>query len=76
MRQYLAQAATAPPSAKALDDLLFRGVHEITRSLMHFSREQRAALLPSIIHLLLAAFLEELGTALRAQAGPGGALTT
>ena len=70
VRAYVAQAAAGPLPASALEKLLFDGTHAVVRSVYHFSRDQRAALLPSIIHLVLAAFLEELGTAPRSQGEP------
>ena len=72
VQAYLTQASAGPLPTAVLDKLLFDGTHAVTRTLMHFSRDQRAALLPSVVNLLLAAFLEELET-LRAQGGkPGG----
>jgi hypothetical protein len=53
------QAAAGPVGDKALEELLFRASHGVMQSLRPYPREQRVALLPSVVRLLLAAFLEE-----------------
>ena len=53
------QAAAGPVTDKALAELLFRASHGVLQSLAPYPREQRAALLPSVVRILLATFLEE-----------------
>ena len=52
---------------QALEQLLFRAAHPIVTHLAPYPVEQRAALLPSVVRIMLAAFLEEVASA----AGPG-----
>jgi hypothetical protein len=44
---------------KALEEIVFRAAHGVLQSLAPYPRAQRVALLPSVVRLLLAAFLEE-----------------
>ena len=53
------QATAGPVTDKALEELLFRASHGVLQSLAPYPREQRAALLPSVVRILLATFLEE-----------------
>jgi len=48
-------------SEQALEAIIFRAAHPIVNSVATYSAEQRAALLPSIVRFMLAAFLEEIG---------------
>jgi hypothetical protein len=43
---------------KALEEILFRAAHPVVHSLAPYPAEPRAALLPNVVRLLLAAFLE------------------
>jgi hypothetical protein len=54
------QASAGPVTDKALEEILFRGAQGVLGSLRPYSREQRVALLPSVVRLLLAAFIEEI----------------
>jgi hypothetical protein len=45
---------------QALEAILFRAAHPIVNSVATYSADQRAALLPSVVRTMLAAFLEEL----------------
>ena len=46
-------------SEQALEAIVFRAAHPIVNSVATYSAEQRAALLPSVVRFMLAAFLEE-----------------
>jgi len=48
-------------SEQALEAIMFRAAHPIVNSVATYSAEQRAALLPNVVRMLLAAFLEEIG---------------
>jgi hypothetical protein len=52
------QASAGPVTDKALEEIIFRASHGVLQSLAPYPREQRVALLPSVVRLLLAAFLE------------------
>ena len=56
---YRVQAEPGPVSDQALDAILFRAAHPVVNILAPYSAEQRAALLPNVVRLMLAAFLEE-----------------
>jgi hypothetical protein len=45
-------------SDQALEGLIFRAAHPVLDRLAPYPAEQRAALLPSVVRLLLASFLE------------------
>jgi hypothetical protein len=55
---YRIQAQAGPVTDKALEQIVFRATHAIVHSLSPYPAAQRAALLPNIVHLMLAAFLE------------------
>jgi len=55
---YRIQAAAAPVTDKALEQIVFRAAHAIVHNLSPYPSAQRAALLPNVVRLLLAAFLE------------------
>jgi len=44
---------------QALEGILFRAAHPIVNILAPYPADQRAALLPSVARIMLAAFLEE-----------------
>ena len=54
------QASAGPVGDKALEEIVFRAAHGVLQSLRPYPREQRVALLPSVVRLLLAAFLENM----------------
>ena len=58
---YRIQASAGPITDQAVEQILFRVAHAIMESLSPYSREQRYALLPSVVRLMLAAFLEDIG---------------
>jgi hypothetical protein len=47
-----------PVSDQALEGIIFRAAHPVVHSLWPYPAAQRAALLPSVVRLLLASFLE------------------
>jgi hypothetical protein len=57
---YRIQAQVGRVSEQALEGILFRAAHPIVNILAPYPADQRAALLPSIVRFMLAAFLEEL----------------
>jgi hypothetical protein len=58
---YRIQASAGPVTDKALEEILFRAAHGVVQSLAPYPREQRVALLPSVVRMLLATFLEDVG---------------
>ena len=54
------QAAAGPVGDKALEESAFRESHGVLQSLRPYPRGRRVALLPSVVRLLLAAFLENM----------------
>ena len=59
------QAAAGPVTDEALEEIIFRAEHGVLQSLAPYPREQRVAMLPSVVRMLLTTFLEEV-------AGGGG----
>jgi hypothetical protein len=57
---YRLQAAAGPVTDKALEEILFRAAHGVVQSLATYTRDQRAALLPSVVRMRLTTFLEEI----------------
>jgi hypothetical protein len=55
---YRIQAQAGPLSDQALEGIVFRAAHPVVHSLAPYPTEQRAALLPSVVRVLLATFLE------------------
>jgi hypothetical protein len=55
----------------ALEQILFRAAHGVAQSLSPYPGPQRVAMLPSLLRMLLATFLEEI-----AAAGPGQPVET
>ena len=62
---YRIQAQAGPVSEQTLETILFRAVHPVVNILAPYPAEQRAALLPNVVRMMLATFLEEM-------AGAGG----
>ena len=56
---YRIQAQSGPVTDQALEGIIFRAAHPVVDSLAPYPAEQRAALLPSVVRLMLASFLEE-----------------
>ena len=57
------QAQAGPVNEQALEGLVFRAAHPVVHSLAPYPAEQRAALLPNVVRLMLAAFLEDVAGA-------------
>jgi hypothetical protein len=55
---YRVQAQAGPVSEQALEGINFRTAFSVVNSLASYPVEQRAALLPNVVRLMLAAFLE------------------
>jgi len=55
---YRIQAQAGPVTDKALEEIVFRAAHGVLQSLAPYPREQRFALLPNVVRVMLAAFLE------------------
>jgi hypothetical protein len=55
---YRIQASAGPVTDKALEEIIFRAEHGVLQSLAPYPRGQRVALLPSVVRVLLANFLE------------------
>ncbi len=60
---YRIQAQAGPVTDQALEEIIFRGAQPVVHSLAPYPVEQRAALLPSVVRLMLAAFLEAMARA-------------
>ncbi len=56
---YRIQAQAGPVSDQALEGIIFRAAHPVVDRLAPYPAEQRAALLPSVVRVMLAAFIEE-----------------
>jgi hypothetical protein len=54
------QASAGPVTDKALEEIVFRAEHGILQSLTPHPGEQRVAMLPSVVRMLLTVFIEEL----------------
>jgi hypothetical protein len=50
---YRIQAQAGPVTDKALEEIIFRAAHGVVQSLATYPLEQRVALLPSVVRLLL-----------------------
>jgi hypothetical protein len=60
---YRLEAQAGPVSAQALERVIFRAATPIVDRLAPFSTARRGALLPSVVRLMLAAFLEDVAGA-------------
>ena len=56
---YRLQAQMGPVTVQALEEILFPAAHGVVQSFAPYPAEQRIALLPSVVRMLLATFLEE-----------------
>ena len=54
------QASAGPVTDKALEEIVFRAEHGVLQSLTPYPGEQRVAMLPSVVRMLLTVFIEEL----------------
>jgi hypothetical protein len=55
---YRIQAQAGPVTDKALEEIVFRAAHGVLQSLSPCPTAQRVALLPNVVRVLLATFLE------------------
>ncbi len=55
---YRIQASAGTVTDKGLEEIVFRAAHGVLQSLEPYPRDQRAALLPNVVRMLLATFLE------------------
>jgi hypothetical protein len=60
---YRIQAQAGPVSDQALEGLVFRAAHPVVHSLAPYPAAERAALLPNVVRMLLATFLEDVAGA-------------
>jgi hypothetical protein len=60
---YRIQAQAGPVSDQALEAILFRAAHPVVSILAPYPAEQRATLLPNVVRIVLASFLEEVAGA-------------
>jgi hypothetical protein len=67
---YRIQASEGPVTDKALEQIIFRAAHAVVQSLAPYPGEQRVALLPSVVRILLAAFLEDVAGAAQGGVSP------
>ncbi len=52
------QAHAGPVTEQALDAILFRAAHGVLQSLAPYGAAQRLALLPNVVRVMLASFVE------------------
>ena len=57
---YRIQASAGPVTDKVLEEIIFRAEHGVLQSLAPYPGEQRVAMLPSVVRMLLTTFIEEL----------------
>ena len=60
---YRIQAQAGPVSDQVLEGILFRAAHPVINILAPYPVEQRAALLPNVVRVMLATFLEKVAAA-------------
>ncbi len=60
---YRIQAQAGQVSDQALEAILFRAAHPVVNILAPYAAEQRAALLPNVVRMMQATFLEEMAGA-------------
>jgi hypothetical protein len=60
---YRIQAQAGPVTDQVLEGIIFRAAHPIVDSLAPYPAAQRAALLLSVVRLMLASFLEDVAGA-------------
>ena len=60
LNEYRLQASAGPVGDKALEEIIFRAAHGVVQSIAKYPGPQRVAMLPSVVRMLLATFLEEI----------------
>src|SRR5215813_4062113 len=63
INEFRLQVAGGPLPDKALDQIIFRAAHSIVQVLGPYTRDERNVLWPSVIRMLLASFIREIGIA-------------
>jgi hypothetical protein len=63
INEFRIQRATGPLPDKALDQIVFRAVHSVVQVLGPYTRDERNVLWPSVLRMLLASFIREIGIA-------------
>jgi len=61
INEFRLQVAWGPLPDKALDHIIFRAAHNIVQVLAPYNRDERNALWPSVIRMLLAEFIRQIG---------------
>jgi hypothetical protein len=60
---YRIQASAGPVTDKALEEIIFRAAPGVVQSLAPYPAAERIALLPSVVRIVLATFLEDVAAA-------------
>jgi hypothetical protein len=63
INEFRIQRAAGPLPDKALDQIVFRAAHSVVQVLGPYTRDERNVLWPSVIRMLLASFIREIGIA-------------
>ena len=63
INEFRIQRATGPLPDKALDQIVFRAVHSVVQVLGPYTRDERNVVWPSVLRMLLASFIREIGIA-------------
>src|SRR5215468_10867173 len=73
INEFRIQRAAGPLPDKALDQIVFRAAHSVVQVVGPYSRDERNVLWPSVLRMLLASFIREIGIAdTMPRAGEGG----
>ena len=76
INEFRLQVAGGPLPDKALDQIIFPAAHSIVQVLGPYTRDERNVLWPSVLRMLLASFLREIGIAdMMPRAGEAGKST-
>jgi|SRR5215472_6331397 len=76
INEFRLQVAGGPLPDKALDHIIFRAAQSIVQVLGPYTRDERNVLWPSVLRMLLASFLREIGIAdMMPRAGEAGKST-
>jgi len=63
INEFRIQRAAGPLPDKALDQIVFRAAHSVVQVLAPYNHDERSALWPSVLRMLLASFIREIGIA-------------
>jgi hypothetical protein len=61
INEFRLQTAAGPLPDKALDHIIFRAAHSIVQVLAPYNLQERNAMWPSVIRMLLAEFIRQIG---------------